>query len=1206
MRHHPWKNIEQMFRIAFIAATVVAPLIGQTRPVVVDGSFAEPLWREVAAERLVPEENGVPADTGGEVRAIVAGRYLCVAAVLPEPTGRFVARLTGRNPNWEQEDGLRVLVGANIGYTDRIVQINPLGAYSIEKAVHVPYKSVPVFPYSDEWERAVLYRDADKFLVAVSRSAGEWRAEVAIPLNQLSAPGSDRIFVRVERVRAPRVGSPQQQWYWPRLGPAARVSVAKNVRWDASPPLLQAPEIGNPDPPLTVGRRSSLPPLNSPWDDPAWTDVPSLPLLRNESNPRPARFPVSVKMLQDGRTLAVIARCIEPDRIVTKVSENDGPLGQDDSFHVYLSSSGSSYVQYAANAAGYLLDTMGFAGGQRLSRARSWNSGAQVSVHRRPGSWDVRLDIPLDSAAAALGETALPAEWRVLLLRYRPARDGEPREISELPVTNSETALCPARYRRIVFTNRESVGTGEASPVSGAFDTRVFSASQRAELNLAGMLQAQLRGRVLKVLEDEKREREGIRTREDWERFRDERIRALAGAMGPVPERTPLHTRILKTFAGEGYQRQDLVYESRPGLWVTANLYLPSTPKPSIPGIVIVHSLHRPKSQAELQDMGILWARAGCAVLVMDQIGHGERMETYPWNREAYHSRYTTGMQLSIAGESLMKWMVRDIRRGIDLVASLPVVNREQIILLGAVAGGGDPAAVTAALDSRVAAVVPFNFGEASPEQGGGKSSWPAGFADPGWGSWESTRNLPGSIAHQFLPWIINASVAPRRFLYSYELGWDVRETTAWSRYQKIFRLFDAENNLGEAHGFGDFPGPGECANIGPAQRQTIYPYLKRWFNIPAPTQEPDDRRPESELQCLTPATAASLKMRSIHEFASQMAEAKIAEVRAGLEKMSGEERRNWLQKRWAAKLGDIVPNPSSKVTAHWKRPWRNATAEALALETEPGILVPLILLHPSGPPGRRPLVIAVAERGKEGFLNDRAGEIEALLHAGFEIALPDLRGTGETSPDTRRDPSSQEISLAATEQMLDNTLLGARLKDLRSVIAFLKTRPEASPDRIAVWGDSFAPANASSRMVDETAGWRVGPTIQYDAEPLGGLMAILAALYENSLRAVVIRGGLSDYASILKDAFPYIPADVVIPGIADAGDLPDVMAAIAPRPLWLQGTIDGKNRPMDDKTMRETLAIVYARYSKSPGNLNIPAGKHSEFADWLRLRLTH
>src|SRR5262249_36387983 len=151
-----------------------------------------------------------------------------------------------------------------------------------------------------------------------------------------------------------------------------------------------------------------------------------------------------------------------------------------------------------------------------------------------------------------------------------------------------------------------------------------------------------------------------------------------------------------------------------------------------------------------------------CAVLIMDQIGYGERTETYPWNREPYHARYVIGMQLELAGESLINWMVWDVLRGVDLLLERKDVDPARIILLGAVAGGGDPAAVAAALDPRIAAVAPFNFGEATPRQGGGRRPWPPELSDPGWGSWETTRNLRGSIARQFLPWFIDATVAPR------------------------------------------------------------------------------------------------------------------------------------------------------------------------------------------------------------------------------------------------------------------------------------------------------------------------------------------------------------------------------------------------------------------------------------------------------------
>src|SRR5215471_10912631 len=45
--------------------------------------------------------------------------------------------------------------------------------------------------------------------------------------------------------------------------------------------------------------------------------------------------------------------------------------------------------------------------------------------------------------------------------------------------------------------------------------------------------------------------------------------------IGVLPERSALHTRTVGAFERERYRVEYLVYESRPGLFVTANLYLP-------------------------------------------------------------------------------------------------------------------------------------------------------------------------------------------------------------------------------------------------------------------------------------------------------------------------------------------------------------------------------------------------------------------------------------------------------------------------------------------------------------------------------------------------------------------------------------------------------------------------------------------------------
>ena len=127
-----------------------------------------------------------------------------------------------------------------------------------------------------------------------------------------------------------------------------------------------------------------------------------------------------------------------------------------------------------------------------------------------------------------------------------------------------------------------------------------------------------------------------------------------------------------KKLQGDGCTIECIIYESRPGLYVTANLYVPQDTSKPMPGFIIIHSHHNPKTQGELQDMGMIWARQGCLVLVPDMLGHGERRQhtfvdakSYPEKfavgRQDYHFRYNVNLQLSLLGESLMGWMVWDL-----------------------------------------------------------------------------------------------------------------------------------------------------------------------------------------------------------------------------------------------------------------------------------------------------------------------------------------------------------------------------------------------------------------------------------------------------------------------------------------------------------------------------------------------------------------
>ena len=116
-------------------------------------------------------------------------------------------------------------------------------------------------------------------------------------------------------------------------------------------------------------------------------------------------------------------------------------------------------------------------------------------------------------------------------------------------------------------------------------------------------------------------------------------------------------------------------------------------------------------------------------------------------------------------------------------------------------------------------------------------------------------------------------------------------------------------------------------------------------------------------------------------------------------------------------------------------------------------------------------MVIGLAQEGKAGFLKHRAELIAQLLNGDVAVCLPDVRGTGETRLGLSRGRTSEDTSLSSGELMLGETMVGARLRDLRSVLHYLRTRRDLDARRLAVWGDSFRPIERS-RTGPQAAAW--------------------------------------------------------------------------------------------------------------------------------------
>jgi dienelactone hydrolase len=208
---------------------------------------------------------------------------------------------------------------------------------------------------------------------------------------------------------------------------------------------------------------------------------------------------------------------------------------------------------------------------------------------------------------------------------------------------------------------------------------------------------------------------DGATTRAEWEKARSRLKSEFLYMLGldPLPGKTPLKAAVTGTLERGNVAIEKLHYQSRPGLYVTANLFRPKQANPDrkvggeqkLPAILYVcgHSNKgRDGNKTAYQDHGMWFASNGYVCLMVDTLQLGEiagtHHGTYNLGRFWWHSRGYTP-----AGVECWNGI-----RGIDYLCSLPYVDAEKIGVTG-ISGGGATTNWVIAADDRVKVAVPVS-----------------------------------------------------------------------------------------------------------------------------------------------------------------------------------------------------------------------------------------------------------------------------------------------------------------------------------------------------------------------------------------------------------------------------------------------------------------------------------------------------------------
>jgi len=193
-------------------------------------------------------------------------------------------------------------------------------------------------------------------------------------------------------------------------------------------------------------------------------------------------------------------------------------------------------------------------------------------------------------------------------------------------------------------------------------------------------------------------------TLEELKPRNDELRKNLLAAWGGFPETScPLEPKSHGELKRDGYRVEKITFQTRPGIRMTANLYLPDK-KGKLPAILMVHGHWKgAKQDPVVQSRCIGAAKLGYVVLCVDAFGAGERAIGTALGE--YHGEMTAATLIPV-GLPLSGLQVYENMRALDYLLTRPEVDGERIGITGA-SGGGNQTMYAGAFDTRFKCVVP-------------------------------------------------------------------------------------------------------------------------------------------------------------------------------------------------------------------------------------------------------------------------------------------------------------------------------------------------------------------------------------------------------------------------------------------------------------------------------------------------------------------
>jgi dienelactone hydrolase len=583
----------------------------------------------------------------------------------------------------------------------------------------------------------------------------------------------------------------------------------------------------------------------------------------------------------------------------------------------------------------------------------------------------------------------------------------------------------------------------------------------------------------------------------------------IAQSFGSFPEKTPLNAKVTGKIERQTYSIEKVIFESRPGFLVTANLYIPKT-KERRPGIVgsCGHS-HNGKAAEPYQAFSQGLARLGYVCLIFDPIGQGERLQ-YPHIEKPHRpgpgvgEHLLAGNQQFLVGEFFGTWRAWDGIRALDYLLTRPEVDPKHLGITGN-SGGGTMTTWLCGVESRWTMGAPACF--VTTFRRNLENELPA----------DTEQCPPRSLALGLDHADFLAAMAPKPvvILAKEKDYFDVRGAEeAYRRLKHIYGLLGAEENI--------------KLHIGPTghgysqeNREAMYQWFNKVTGISDAKTEPKLTIEKDEtLWCTPRGQVAELKSRTVFSFTAEKAKPQGRPLFLNPQLVES-----------MLKLPEHKGVPEFRIlrpVAARKYPKPHATS--YAIETEKGIAAIVYRLsnepHLSRPSKEtNTAMLYVSHHSADAELRDEP-LITDLIKAEPDVACyaMDVRGVGESRPNTCGG-SNQFLTAYGNDYfyaihglMLDKPYIGQKTYDVLRVLKWLEDLGHKEVHLVA-------------------RGW-------------GAIPATFAAYLSPVVTRVTLKNALTSYADIASSESYSWPLSSFLPNVLMAFDLPELYRKLEAKKL--------------------------------------------------------